>query len=435
MKINPYSLNLGKQMFILSRFAMGLMLIAITPAAFPNESIQSIESLLENALYRDPSILSSMAQTEAANLEIETAKKGYWPTFQILSESGSLSNETNLVIEQPLWTGGALTAKIKEATSVAKAQSAALDTQRLQIGLRVIEAWQTLRDSSASLTIHERSLLQQERYEALIKRRVKANTSPSIDLELIQSRIQQTKTEILESSTLQKIALSKLERLVGHEISLEQREKLTRSIPIEIFQNASTDERLTFSTRLIYSHPQIRRSEYEIEAASSRLDQQRAASWPQLILRYQRQLTGPAFPGIGRDRVGVFLSYSSGAGFSNISKEKTEEKRIIGLQQSSEALMQELNEQILLEWIALRREIQRQESFKKASSNAQEILDSYERQFLAGRKTWLEVLNALREMTQNELKNASAEAGAAASLFRVNFRTGMLPNDENWKVQ
>jgi len=411
------------------------MLIAINPATLANESIQSIEVLLEHALHKNPSILSAMAQTEAANVEIETAKKGYWPTVQILSESGSLNNGTNLVIEQPLWAGGALTAKVKEAISVAKAHQAILDTQRLQIGLRVTEAWQNLRESSASITIHERSLIQQERYEALIKRRVKASASPPIDLELIQSRIQQTRSEMLEAITLQKIALSKLERLAGYEISFEQREKLIKSIPIEIFLNAATDERLKFSTQLIYRHPQILRSEYEIEAASSRLDQQRAASWPQLILRYQRQLTGPVFPGITRNRVGFFLNYSTGAGFSNTSKANTEEKRIIGLQFSAEALLQELNEQVLLEWITLRREIQRQESFKKASSNGQEILDSYERQFLAGRKTWIDVLNTLREMTQNELKNANAEAGAAASLLRTNFRLGILPNDENWKLQ
>jgi outer membrane protein, adhesin transport system len=54
------------------------------------------------------------------------------------------------------------------------------------------------------------------------------------------------------------------------------------------------------------------------------------------------------------------------------------------------------------------------------------VLESYERQFVGGRKSWLDVLNSLRELTQLEISLAESRAVAAAAYYRLRWRSDEL---------
>jgi adhesin transport system outer membrane protein len=107
----------------------------------------------------------------------------------------------------------------------------------------------------------------------------------------------------------------------------------------------------------------------------------------------------------------------------------------VGFELATDAIVQDLNEQVRVEWEGLRRDIDRQGVQNQAIISAREVLASYERQFTAGRKSWLDVLNALRELTQSEIRLAQAQASATAGLYRLRLRSGALPGDNHWKVQ
>ena len=51
-------------------------------------------------------------------------------------------------------------------------------------------------------------------------------------------------------------------------------------------------------------------------------------------------------------------------------------------------------------------------------------LDSYSRQFTAGRKTWIDLLNAVRELAQNQYARADSQAALAAAVYRLQVRLG-----------
>jgi len=52
------------------------------------------------------------------------------------------------------------------------------------------------------------------------------------------------------------------------------------------------------------------------------------------------------------------------------------------------------------------------------------VLDSYQRQFQAGRKSWLDLLNAVRELAQNQYALADAHAAMDAAMHRLQIRSG-----------
>jgi hypothetical protein len=57
-----------------------------------------------------------------------------------------------------------------------------------------------------------------------------------------------------------------------------------------------------------------------------------------------------------------------------------------------------------------------------AVQGAQRVFESYERQFPAGRKTWIDLMNAIRELAQNAYTLVDAHAAQAGALYRLQLR-------------
>ncbi len=417
------------------RAGLWLLCSLVWSTATAADADHAVESLLSRALDRNPSVRATVAQAEAADQDIEVAKLGRWPSVQVTGEANTSANGSALVVEQPLWAAGAITARIEESKRLADVSKAQIDVSRGQIGLRIVDAWQSLMDASAALKVNQDALQQYERYEALMRRRVEAQVSATIELQLLASRTLQARVDVTESRTLQRVALSRLEQIAGDKIAPEQQAELAQTLPADTLQAAATVERLEALLGQLEQHPSVRRARHETEVAQERLTQQRALAWPQLVLRYRRQITGTVTTGADRDQIGLALNYAPGAGFSSVARAGADAQRLVGFQLATEAIAQDLNEQVRVEWEGLRRDIDRQGVQRQAIASAREVLESYERQFVAGRKSWLDVLNALRDLTQSEIRLTQAQASATAGLYRLRLRSGALPGDNHWKVQ
>ena len=59
----------------------------------------------------------------------------------------------------------------------------------------------------------------------------------------------------------------------------------------------------------------------------------------------------------------------------------------------------------------------------RATASSELVTDSYKRQFIAGRRTWLDVMNAVRESMSAALTGADAELGALAAYSRLAIRS------------
>jgi outer membrane protein TolC len=64
--------------------------------------------------------------------------------------------------------------------------------------------------------------------------------------------------------------------------------------------------------------------------------------------------------------------------------------------------------------------------------SAGDVLASYERLYFGGLKTWLEVLNALQELTQSELRLAQSGNATTLAYYRWRLRGGDLPLNSDW---
>ena len=70
--------------------------------------------------------------------------------------------------------------------------------------------------------------------------------------------------------------------------------------------------------------------------------------------------------------------------------------------------------------------IGRIDALKKAVEGSKVVQDSYERQYIAGRKQWLDLLNALLEVQQYGVDLAQTKVSMIAGYYRVQLGLGQL---------
>ena len=63
---------------------------------------------------------------------------------------------------------------------------------------------------------------------------------------------------------------------------------------------------------------------------------------------------------------------------------------------------------------------------QQSADLAEEISDSYDRQFLVGRKSWLDLMNTVRERAQNKFALADVEVSLIVTSWKISV---VLIND------
>jgi adhesin transport system outer membrane protein len=187
----------------------------------------------------------------------------------------------------------------------------------------------------------------------------------------------------------------------------------------------------TVASQRLDQHPAVRKAELDAAAASDQLAVQKAERLPKLVLSYQRRL-GDLPSTSDRSLWTLGLNYTPGAGLASMTQTAAESARLQARLEAVDTLRQEKREQLLLDWAALQREFDRRASLVATISSASDVLASYERLYFGGLKSWLEVLNAVQELTQAELRLAQSGNATTLAYYRWRLRGGELPNQTNW---
>jgi adhesin transport system outer membrane protein len=175
--------------------------------------------------------------------------------------------------------------------------------------------------------------------------------------------------------------------------------------------------------------PTLRRLAFEEEAAQAEIQARKAAYKPQLAVRYEHGYASAAVNGVPAftsDRLMLVLLAQTGAGLSALSGVDAAVARREAIRLERDSAVRDVQERVALDWDEAEAARVRLDNATLASSSAREVYESYSRQFSAGRKTWLDVLNAVREATQAEVAVMDAGAQAAGATLRLTLASGNL---------
>lgn len=382
-----------------------------------------MSELLARMFDSNPAVKAAQSQRRGAEIDIDSAKLQRWPSISVSQESNGLVAS----VSQPLWTAGALTGKIRAAEENFSALDAQVEVTRLQLGLRLIDAVRNLQSASGALKEQEETLKQFARYQSMMQRRVDAQVSPGVELSLLSTRVLQMQTAAAESRAARQVALGRINELVGDRLSAAQIDALSAGSNQDVLRTWATSESLE---RVLADVPQsasVRKARFDSQAAEETLKVQEAQRWPQVSARYQRYLTykdSVAKEDI-QGRFWVGMTYTPGAGFSSFTQAKAAAARASALVDGIDVAARDVTEAVRVDWEDLNSSLRRQGSLALAIDGASDVLDSYERQFIVGRKTWQDVLNASRELNQNRVALVDAKASAAAAYWRLRARSSM----------
>lgn len=389
----------------------------------------NIDELIVKGVETHPLVGSAMADEQASKEGITAAKLSYLPTPSIGAgedpETGGITS--SLTVRQSLWTGGQLTANVNQAIYDHKAAEASVYEKKNEVAKNIIDVWQSYIYSVALQELYVRTLTDLRSFEAMMGRRVSQGVSARIELDVVKNRILQDYNAHQSSVEQQKIAEARLEQMIG-----EKLHKTNNKIPLALlakYAEGAADYygKLAFADAS-HNNPSVIRQRYAVESARQAVKAQQASRYPKLFVQYQYIYNHKERRTKGDWTWG--LSYDPGAGFSNIALERASRARVQGLVHSQEAARRTAMESIQTQYQQFISTKDQQASLIAAIKGAKIVAESYQRQFIAGRKTWLEVLNAVREHAQYQQQLLQVQSQMVANFYKLQVDFGLMP----WQV-
>ena len=362
---------------------------------------QTLDELRAAARNNHPAIKSARLGVDAAGKEVDAASARYLPSLSIVLEGGGkdLVAEPSryLRLEQNVWDGGATAAGVDLAKQSAELARSRVPEQEQDIDLQVISAWQTLQSANGRVVVADRLLKLLSDHEAMMTRRVQSGLSTQVELQLVQAQVMQAgldRRKALLNASLAKLRLEQLTGIEGLRNTLSS--PASEGVPERFAAEAQAFQGTDWAA-LANRQPTVRRAEKELLAAQSRIEAKRSELRPQLYARVDRGLgsggTTAAFVGV---------RYSTGAGFAASSEVDALIARAASLEGARDAARLEVLQAMLNDANEIQENLQRSKSLVVSVESARQIHESYVRQFTAAKKSWLDVMNAMRELSQNE---------------------------------
>lgn len=173
----------------------------------------------------------------------------------------------------------------------------------------------------------------------------------------------------------------------------------------------------------ISEHPAVIKAALEARAAQSRRQAKHAERWPQLYARLDQPLAGANT----KSAAFVGLRYTPGAGFSTFAESQAQDSRAASIAQAVETARREALDLLRNDHDEFFSQRERAQALSSAVETSDKLLESYSRQFTAGRKTWQDLMNAVREVAQNHYALADAHAALLGAMHRLQIRLGHEP--------
>jgi outer membrane protein, adhesin transport system len=407
----------------------------IAPKGVMNDPTQglSLVELYRSALVQNPSIRSAVFDARAAGQDVQAIERQRWPTLSVVTESntGNVRNtpSSSLQVEQVIWDFGLLSARIANTQNLADASLVKVQLQQQDVMLQIIGAWQFLWSARERERVALKTLDRMRDYRLQMQRRVSEQASPPIDLELVDARLLQTQVELDTAQNTAKVAIQQLERhtgLRGLTARVEGVSGLPGSEHVDAFgqylKSADLKDAALKSALVAKARLDSARAKQEYEAVSA---QNLPTIYARSVQPLVKTMNGVDYSTTMSTFIG--LRYSPGAGFSTALQAQAMATRISSAQELVEHAALDIEQVMRSDKEEFASQSARIKSLEQSVKGSENVLVSYKRQFEANRKSWLDLMNAVRELTQNEYALAEARSAQVSAMHRLQVRLGLNP--------
>ena len=401
-----------------------LFLLTLLSPSFANAL--GVPELIKGALNYHPSI-SQQKDLRAANLKgLEAAKWEYFPTPSISLDGVDASKEDpnyagkddyaiRLGLSQPLYTGGKIAAGVQSVEAGIASSDASLTQTYEDVSLQIVEAYGNWLTAHLTGLAQAKSIAVHEKLKKQVERRTEAGIATVSDLLLAKGRLQSNYADAATVISSEAIALTSLEALFGRPITAEEL-RLSEPFALKTDADVSLLEQVALA-----NNPAILLARADILAADADTKLQKSALKPEVSLRFEHQRGNTSIATSRHVENRLFLSVGStlGAGLSSYStiEESLIRKNAVLSQLASTEI--QLRRTIQSDYALLQSFQTRINALEESLETAIKVSDSYNRQFLVGRKSWLDVMNTARDLIIIETQLVNAKSAEVVVSWRL----------------
>ena len=388
----------------------------------------NLGQLIQLATESYPSVLTQLSNVKAAEIGLETAEYQRYPVPQVTYENVQRSSSdpsyvgsdgvTTFRISQPIFNGGLFNAQLEKAKANLQVSQASVRETRRQIALRVVQAYAEWNSADLKVQSVEKSLAIHQKLLQQAKNRIAQGASASSDLTLVQGRIDATMGELFSAKLQSELAIQKLSELTGVTVNAPQ---------LQAAKTGPVQHKLPLETLLANAQmlsPELQKAKAQALIAKSNSQEKESALKPDIYLRAERQY-GNYFSTDTNPHTRIFIGVSSKFGpglssFTQISAAKVQEDGSEFEIQSQQRLIREL----VMNDVSVLRSLQEKiQVLQGALQASQSVLESFERQFNAGRKSWLDLMTVAKDVAQNETQLAELRGSQLQTSWHLQILT------------
>lgn len=381
-----------------------------------------LPQLIARSIQNHPSVAAAQAQLGAARADVDSARSQYYPTpsAQVLQDKGQ--STTLLTLQQPLWAGGRIEAGLDAAESRVNAAQTSISSAHYSLALRVTAAWAAWLQAHGRSEVLTKGVALLNTYEDRANRRIEGGIAGNADRALVTARVAQTQGDLDAAKSAQRSALARLAQLVG--------EPLRPQDLAVAFETDSQHDTLpsfeTLASQGVQRSAALKKLEADVQTAQYEIQQRRAALWPTLSLRAQRQHNATPSQNTLNNSVMLVLDYTPGAGLSAGANIDAAQARLSALRENLDATRRDLTETITADFEDNQSSSERSRSVQRTIESNAEVFASYDRLFVAGKQSWLDVMNAARELIQVQTTLIDVNVQQLAARARLRLHLGEM---------
>ena len=390
-----------------------------------------LHDLLSLAVASHPSVQSQMALVGAAKAGVSSARWQYFPTPSV-SVQNSLnpqsvagfsgdSRVTVLALTQPLYTGGRLQAGVDKAEAVAKGASASLAEAQQQLAIRVVQAYGDWLSAYRKRLAYEMGQAQHTRLKGQVERRIHEGQAAASDLALAQGRLSSLEADLALAFTQEEVSLARLSQLLGQTVAVQSlTDSLAKALPVGPNISDLLAQAQSYS-------PALARARSNAQVQQAAIQEAQSATLPEVSLRLERQHGNFNLMGDpSQNRGFITISSKLGAGLSNFAVINEAVQRHAAALSDLDAQQRNLDEQVMTDHALLVTSQSRRQALQSSADLADQVLASWDRQYLSGRKSWQDLMNSAREQVQVQAQLADLEGTQLVASWRLALITGQL---------
>lgn len=402
-----------------------LAALLLTISKTQAQPVWTFEQVLQSALDSHPAVMGKRAGQAAARADQKGAEWQRYPTPSIEATTQGSGKDSGVVrLDQPLWTGGRITAAIDAADRRLDAADASLTEAELDLTLKVIAVYIEALRQKARLQHAQASVDEHEKLLGMIRRRVIQEVSSLTDQHLAESRLYQAANDLSQITQAYNNALAQLAQLGGKPVAdISEGNAGAQGVPDSL--EAALSQALGYS-------PTLRRLVYEEEAANADIDSRRSAYMPQLSLRLEKSVRQGYMQ---NSSAMLVLQAQPGAGLSAGAGVDAAIARREAARLAREEAERSTRERITLDWNEWEAARLRLENAIQSRIMSTEVFESFTRQYVIGRKSWIDVLNSVREATLSQFSLEDVHAQVIAAGLRLRAQAGLLNRSEGLNLE